>query len=634
MTDREIDLGAAIAAADPIALRAALWIQTLSDEWTSMATIKPTVVKSHVLEALRLERAEDIERVRAAALVLMRSIEAGETEPRRPTADEIPLAVQLLTGHTPEKSTYEFWNEEFPLGPQTRKADPIDAKSVADSFPDLNIVIIGAGMGGISSAVMLQAAGIPFTILEKNAGLGGTWYSSTYPGIRVDLPSRAYSYTFESDYLWKNYFAPQAELLEYLNYTVDKRGIREHITFETEVTALDWNEAAQTWCIATQSTNGSTREMHANFVISAVGLFSRPKEADIPGLESFEGVAMHTAHWDHDTHIEGKRVGVVGTGSSGIQVVRALADVASHLTVFQRTASWIGTLESYTKQIPEDERWMIANFPAYVNCVRIMQIFSLGDTRESLNDVDPDWDEPDSVSEFNASIRRSMMAYINNALKTHPELVDKVTPKYPAMAKRIPMDNGWYAALCEDHVDLETTSIKRVVPSGVELESGEVVELDVLVLATGYRANDFLYPMEITGVGGVELSKLWEVDGPRAWLGIMVKGFPNLFCMYGPNTNPTSGGPCLWGELQARFAVESIGALASEGLRSLDIKADVFDEFNDRLDESLSGKVWLDNRQKSYYTNEHGRIVTNAPWKTYQYWEWTRRPNLDQFIVN
>ena len=184
-----------------------------------------------------------------------------------------------------------------------------------------------------------------------------------------------------------------------------------------------------------------------------------------------------------------------------------------------------------------------------------------------------------------------------------------------------------------------TTSIWRpvrsagVVPEGIELESGEVIELDVLVLATGYRANDFLWPMEITGVDGVRLADAWAKDGARAFLGIMISGFPNLFCLYGPNTNPISGGPCMWGELQARFGAEAIGALARAGHRSLDVRAEVFDEYNRRLDEQLSNKIWFDRRQTSYFINDHGRVAVNAPWRTRQYWQWTRRPDLDDYVV-
>ncbi|WP_162941625.1 flavin-containing monooxygenase [Desertimonas flava] len=632
----EVDLESAIAAADPIALRAALWIQTRSPALAAMPSHRPGAMTSHVVPPLELREPSDVERVRAEALVVMRALQAGDLTPRTPTAADVPTIVELLTGDRVAEETHEFWWEELAAVEQSRRPDPIDEAALRRTFPDLHVVIIGSGMGGISAAVMLQAVGIPFTILEKNADVGGTWFSNTYPGVRVDLPSRAYSYTFEPDHLWRHYFAPQDELLEYLQHAVDRRGLREHIEFETEVSALRWDADIQTWHITVRRADGSTTTIDANFVVSAVGLFSRPRQTDIDGLGTFRGTAMHTSEWDHSVDIKGRRVGVVGTGSSGVQVVRELADAASRLTVFQRSANWISQLANYTSPIPDDELWMLANFPYYVNCVRIMQVHSIGDTdaRVGFNDVDPDWDDPHSVSKTNAALRESMVRYIEEQLAGRPDLIEKVTPVYPPMARRVPKDNGWYAALREDHVDLETRPIRRVVSDGVELEGGDVVELDVLVLATGFRTTEYLWPMTVTGVDGVDLSEAWSTDGPRAYLGIMVPRFPNLFCLYGPNTNPISGGPCMWGELQARFAAEAIGALARAGRRSIDVRREVFEAYNELLDENLATKVWLDSRQTSYFVNDHGRVVTNAPWQTRQYWRWTRRPELDDYHLS
>ncbi|MCB9756707.1 MAG: NAD(P)/FAD-dependent oxidoreductase [Myxococcales bacterium] len=347
-------------------------------------------------------------------------------------------------------------------------------------------------------------------------------------------------------------------------------------------------------------------------------------------------MALHTSAWEHDVDLSGKRIGVIGTGSSGVQIVRPLAKVADHLTIFQRTPSWISpNIPEYTSLIRDEERWMLANFPGYVHCVRASKIYTFGDSMIDgrIYDIDPSWEDPLSVNEYNASLRGRMVEYIRSELAGRPELIEKVTPRYPVMARRIPQDHHWYATLLERHVELETRPIRRVVPRGVELESGEVIDLDVLVLATGYRTEDYLWPMEVHGLNGIQLSEAWSVDGPRAFLGIMVPNFPNLFCLYGPNTNPISGGPCMWGELQARFAVESIGALTRAGRRVMDVKREVFDEYNRRLDEHLRHKVWLDPRQESYYLNKRRRIITNAPWSTTEYWRWTRRPQLDDYIV-
>ncbi|WP_116996498.1 flavin-containing monooxygenase [Desertimonas flava] len=627
------ELTAAIESADPVALRAALWIQTQLASLIAMPTGRPSGV-THLLPPIELLDDHDVARVRADAAAFLRAHLAGGSEPRTPQRAQIATIVEMLTGDAPAEATHEFWWEEFAAEPLSRRADPIDRADLDATFPELRVVIIGSGMGGISAAVMLQAAGIPFTIIEKNAALGGTWHSNTYPGVRVDVPSRAYSFTFEPDYPWQHHFAPQEELLHYLEHTVERRDIGRHIVFGTEVTKLTWAEHDRCWVLETRRADGTTGVERAQFVVSAVGLFSRPREANFEGLDSFRGMAMHTSEWDHSCEVTGRRVGVVGTGSSGIQVVRPLSEVAAHLTVFQRTANWLGHAPRYTEPVAESERWLIERFPFYVHCVRVIQIYARGDARQSLIDVDPDWDDPDSVSAPNAALRTQLLEYLRTELDGHPDLIERCTPAFPALAKRLPMDNGWYRALREDHVALETRHIRRVVADGVELDDGDVVPLDVLVLATGFRATDFLWPMEIVGVGGVTLSDVWEADGARAYLGIMVPGFPNLFCSYGPNTNPTTGGPCMWGEFQARFVVEAIGALARSGHRSMEVRRDVFDDYNARLDEALSTKVWLDPRQTSYITNEHGRVTTNAPWKTHQYWQWTRRPDLDEYILD
>jgi 4-hydroxyacetophenone monooxygenase len=355
-----------------------------------------------------------------------------------------------------------------------------------------------------------------------------------------------------------------------------------------------------------------------------VGLFSRPKHPDISGLESFEGRVMHTAEWDESYDLTDKRVAVIGTGSSGVQVVAPLARRVGSLCVFQRAGTWLAHVPNYELRIPEAEQWLLANVPYYTNWTRILQVYAFGDQRTHLLDIDPEWTGDDSVSEANARFRQSLIDYVMAKVGDRPDLVEKCIPRYPPLAKRLPKDNGWYDAVKRDHVELVVDPIEQVTPRGIRVVAGREYEFDLIVTATGFHVNRFLWPISFEGRDGITLDRAWERDGARAYLGITIPGFPNLFCMYGPNTNGKSGSPIVWGEMQARYILGCIRYLIQNRRRSLEVKQGVFERFNEYLDERLRSLIWMDPRQVSYYRNEFGRSATNGAWLNAEYWPWTR----------
>lgn len=552
--------------------------------------------------------------------------------PRLPemTRERFHPLLEMFFGRAVPTDEVDYWWEEFGAERLSRAVQLSPrAKQQAQDF---EVAIFGAGMNGLAAAIHLKEAGIPFVILEKNHDVGGTWLENTYPGARVDVASLAYSYSFEPDYPWQHHYATQPELLAYFRHCAEKYDLRPHIRFGSEVTGAEWSEASGTWTIEISTLHGPTT-LDVRAIISAVGLFNRPKLADIAGLIDFEGLIVHTACWDHDIDLTGKRVAVVGTGSSGVQIVGPLSEVAEHLTIFQRTGTWIADVPDYYDPVASDEEWLREAVPYYRNWSRLLQVYGVGDARASLVEVDPGSEDPDWVNQANWELRRSLMANLRRHLAGRDDLLAKCTPAYPPLAKRLPKDNGWLEAVTKPHVDLVVEPIEAVTSSAIRTTDGKVHEADVIVLATGFNATKFLWPMRIRGRSGT-LEEAWSQDGARAYLGILIPEFPNLFCLYGPNTNPRAGTPISWGEMQVRYAVQCIELLLCRRAKSVAVRSDVCADFNRRMDERLSDLVWMDPRQDSYFRNEFGRVVTNSAWLNAEYWAWTRRPMPQDLIFS
>jgi 4-hydroxyacetophenone monooxygenase len=362
-------------------------------------------------------------------------------------------------------------------------------------------------------------------------------------------------------------------------------------------------------------------------VISAVGQLNRPQYPNIPGRASFEGPAFHSAEWDHGVDLAGKRVGVIGTGCSAAQFAPIIAGEVAQLEIFQRTPNWFFPVPHYHQEVPDGLQWLLRHVPFYRQWYRFWLFWRGAETLRPMAEVDPAWPDQDrSVSELNDQLRALLTEAIAVQYPEHPELLEKVLPKYPPAAKRIIIDNGvWAETLKRDNVALTTIGIDKIVPEGVVTEDGELHRFDVLIYGTGFQPSKFLMPMKVVGRNGVDLHDSWDGDA-RAYLGITVPGFPNFFMMYGPNTNIVVNGSIIWfSECEARYVMDSIRTLLTTGARALECKPEVHDRYNVEVDAENLRMAWGVSKVNSWYKNEKGRVAQNWPFPLVEYWKRTRQ---------
>ena len=494
------------------------------------------------------------------------------------------------------------------------------------------MVVIGAGAGGLGAAVQLEHAGLPYVVIEKNSGVGGTWFENRYPGARVDSPSRTYTHIFGADFEYPNPFCEQNENERYFNWVADEFGVRERIELNTEVKSVVWDDGAKRWMIEAVGPDGP-RTWQANAVISGVGFLSRPNIPDLEGLATFEGQAFHTARWPADLDVSGKRVAVIGSGCSSYQLMPELVKKAGHTYLFQRTPNWCFDVAGYLDPFPPQVTWLDRNFPYFTNFTRFRVSWLYGpDSLGAAFTADPTFKDVHARSAVNKRARDSRLEFLERKFADHPEMVEKMLPVAPPFSSRpvlVDSDYCVYDALLRDDCTLVTDGIRRIKENGIEVEGGGEYPVDVIVLATGFKANDFLWPMEVRGRNDQLLDQLWEKDGARAYLGTMLPGFPNFFMIYGPNTNATGGlGIFDFEEMVTRFALECIQHLILEGGQTVDVTLDGYWRYNNELDRQESLKIYKDPRANNYYQNEHGRSAANSPFDVRQMWNWLRRPEV------
>jgi 4-hydroxyacetophenone monooxygenase len=510
-----------------------------------------------------------------------------------------------------------------------------DAPAAASA--DFPVVVIGCGESGLLAGIRLQEAGLPFTIVEKNAGVGGTWYQNTYPGARVDVGNHFYCYSFEPADEWTHFFAEQPELQAYFQRVLDRHGIGPHVRWETEVTAARWEESTATWAVEVRAADGTVDTLSARALISAVGQLNRPHVPDIRGGDTFAGPSFHSAEWDHDVDLTEKRVAMIGAGASGFQIAPAIADRVAHLTVFQRTAQWMFPNPNYHAEVGAGVRWALRHLPFYGRWYRFLLFWPGCDKGLAAAKVDPDYpDQQRAVSEVNEITRVMFTEWITSQLDGDADLAAKVVPDYPATGKRTLQDNGsWLKALTRPNVELIRTPIAHIDPDGVVTEDGVHHPVDVIVYATGFHANKVLWPMTIIGRDGTSLGELWG-ERPFAHLGITVPGFPNLFCMYGPGTNLASGGSLIFhSECQMRYITECLELLIVSGHRAMESTRAACDDWVRRSQAEMATMVWAHpSIEHSFYKNAHGEVYTLSPWRLVDYWTWTREPDAGDFAFS
>lgn len=506
----------------------------------------------------------------------------------------------------------------------------------ASRLSDFRVLVIGAGESGLCAGIKLKRLGIAFEIIEKNDRVGGTWLENSYPGCGVDTPNHFYQYSFAPNHDWTRYFSPQDEIWKYLERCANQYGLHDHIRFGTEVTHLDWDDSASLWRIRVKAADGSTRTIEAQAVICAVGQLNRPKFPDIDGLDRFAGPVMHTAQWDHSVSLAGKRVAMVGTGASGMQVGPAIIDEVDQLLIFQRSPHWAVHNPLYHATVKPGKQWALRHVPHYANWYRFQLFWASGDGLHASLHVDPNWPTPDiSLNAENHAMREQLIAHIREEVGHDPALLAKVIPDYPPYGKRMLRDNHWFRMLRNRKADLITDPILRIEPDAIVTRDGARHGADVLVLATGFRADRMTWPMQITGRGGATLQGRWGADDPRAYLGITVPDFPNFFLMYGPNTNLAHGGSAIFhSECQTRYALLALRELIEGGHRALDCRADVHDAFNQRVDARHAQMVWAHPGVGSWYKNRSGRVFATSPWRLVEYWNMTRHFNAAEYRID
>jgi 4-hydroxyacetophenone monooxygenase len=568
-----------------------------------------------------------------AAQALIRFRDGGSTPAPVPADDVLLRIMEHAVGGQQMADYLPLLEEELAYRGEDRRAPGWHKADVAPDV-DFRVAVVGAGMSGLLVAHRLAQAGVDFVVLEKDDDVGGTWYENTYPGCRVDNPNHNYSYAFAQRHDWPLHFSTQDVLLDYFRHCADAFELRPHIRFGTEVVSATWSEPDAHWTLLVRSGDGSDETLTAQAVVSAVGQLNRPRyPTEIDGYGSFAGPTFHSARWDHDVDLAGKRVAVIGTGASAVQFIPEIAPVVGDLVVFQRTPPWLAPTPDYHDTVSDGMRWLYRHVPSYSEFNRFWIFWRMGDGALEGVRVDEAWEpKGQSVSQANDFVRMMFAAYMEGEFADRPDLLAAVLPTYPVGSKRILRDNGiWARTLKRDNVRLVTDAIDRITPTGVVTADGEEHEVDVLIYGTGFTASAFLTPMQVTGRDGVDLHEHWGGDA-RAYLGVTVPGFPNLFCLYGPNTNIVVNGSIVYfSECGVRYILGCIGLLLREGKSRLDVRKDVHDEFNERVDAENRAMAWGWSDVNSWYKNAHGRVSQNWPFTLLEYWQRTREPDPQDF---
>ncbi|MHA6796278.1 flavin-containing monooxygenase [Pseudonocardia bannensis] len=626
-TDEE--LRAALSAANIPTLLLVLAHLTGDDRWLQDPYRPTRTIALNDNDTGGLPEARQAE-IRDAALDVLRELRDGRrTVPAPPSDDRIVAMLSVSLGEqVPEEYAEAMAEDGGFRTPAWLRTPPLGGDRP-------RVLVIGAGISGVCIGVALAHLGLPFTIVERNDAVGGTWLENDYPGAGVDTPSHLYSYSFAPRPDWSRYYAKQPEILGYVQDVAREAGLLPSIRFGTDVVSARWDEASSTWEVLTRHRDGAEQRHVVDVVISSVGQFNRPVVPDLPGLSSFPGPAFHTARWDHDVDLAGKRVGVIGTGASSVQVVPAIADVAGQVVVFQRSPQWVAPNANYLREMHDHTMLLMAQVPGYRTWYRLRLMWMIQDKLHPTLRKDPDWPHPErSINALNDKHRRFFTAYLDEQIAGAEELREAVLPDYPPYGKRILLDNDWFATIRRDDVSLVASGVREIDGSVVVTADGARYEVDVLVLATGFSSRRMLYPLDIRGRSGVPLREQWGDDDAWAHLGISIPDFPNLFLLYGPNTNLGHGGSSFFhAECQTGYITGLLRRMAEDGIAALEVRPEVCDAYNARVDAAHEQMIWTHPGMTTYYRNVAGRIVTTTPWRLIDYWAMTRTPDLADFRV-
>jgi 4-hydroxyacetophenone monooxygenase len=619
----------AVAHAEPMVLRGLLY-QLTGDEDVAATRIAvdPTGFQTFMMVA----EESDVAMLRAKAAELLRAHRDAGAGPLDIGPEErLRRSLPLTLGEELDDAEFEFCREELALDPWARSLRWSEPPP-PERLQGFSVTIIGAGLGGLNVALMLKRAGIAYTVIEKDSGVGGTWWETRYPGARVDTPSRGYTHIFGAHFPYSSPFCDWAENQRYFEWVADTFELRDDIVFDTEVRALTWDEAASEWEVEVDGPEGR-RTLRSSAVVTAVGFLNRPKIPEIEGMADFRGPSWHTSRWPEDADVAGKRVAVIGTGCTGYQLIPELVHSTEHVVAFQRTPQWLFGVPGYLSPFPDEVLWLDRNFPYYTNYMRL-RTQGTGKAFRRLTEIDPAFDDPHTVSPLNKTTRETSLAFLHRKV-ADPELRAIMTPEHPPWSARAVMVDSDYCvldAIQRNDVTLVTSGIRRITETGIEDGDGTHHEVDVIVYATGFHASEYLFPMKVTGKGGRTLEDLWKVGGSRAHRFCMYPGFPNLWSVYGPNTNGGLG-PGAFHELVTRYALECMERLILEGRHAIEPTRQAYDRYNEDVDQRNACRVWSDPRADSYYWTAHGRSAVMCPFTGPEIFDLLRHPAFDELEI-
>jgi cation diffusion facilitator CzcD-associated flavoprotein CzcO len=488
--------------------------------------------------------------------------------------------------------------------------------STNEAKRNVSVGIVGAGFGGVGMGISLRREGIEdFTIFERGETVGGVWRANTYPGAACDVPSHLYSFSFAPGHNWSRRYAPQQEILDYMEEITDRFEMRPHIRFNTEATRARFDPSTGKWTLETD--DGDSHEF--DLLVTACGQLTRPAVPRVEGIESFEGDVFHSAEWDHDCELPGRKVAVIGTGASAIQFVPEIAPQVERLTIYQRSAPWI--LPKTDREYPEWERRLFERVPARVAASRagLFAFFEAG----TYGFTGKHW--------VLKPLAKLADAYRERELPD-PELRARCTPDYEIGCKRVLITSDWYATLRRENVELLNGAVQRASASGVVGADGVEREADTIIWGTGFETSRFTSPMEIRGAQGRSLEEVWG-DTPDAFLGTTVTGFPNMFLLYGPHTNHGAGSVPYTLECQFNYVMDAIRRLRERNLRWIDLRPEAMDRWRAEMEERSGDTIWVNGGCTSWYTNAAGHNTNNWPGPWLEYRRRTRRINPGDYVA-
>lgn len=512
-----------------------------------------------------------------------------------------------------------------------------DAPKMPEGF---RVAVIGSGFAGIGMGVQLDLLGIPYDVFERRPEPGGVWSINRYPDVRVDTISITYEFLFERDHQWSEYFARGSEVRSYLDYVSRKYGVHDKTRFAHDLKSAAFDESRNVWRLEFDTPDGPLIH-EANVIVSASGLFATPNIPHFEGQDQFAGRIIHPSRWPDDVDLAGKRVAVIGNGSTGIQMLGAIAQQAVFTYAFQRTPQWISPRAKYGEAIEPETAWLLKNFPAYVNWWRLSALAGLFDTHQ-LMQTDLEWQASGGkVNRASDAMREELTQYIRQQTGGREDLIARLIPDYAPFSRRPVVDNGWYRTLTRDNVELVTEGIVSLTEKGILTADGKEHTVDVIVTATGFAVEKYLWPARYTGRNGVDLHDLWDQgDGARAYLGMMVPDFPNLFTLYGPNSQPLSGGPSqpVWFGMWGAYAARAIMRMLSENKATVEVTPEAFTRYNKALDEEAAKLVQMTVEggiDKNYYVSQrHNRLQVNAPWYAPHYQDMCMNTRWDDLVLD